>query len=1082
MASGMWEVVSALVEPNEGRSLHRPTFPAWLLLLAALVVAGCSGSASLDGDVLDTDPATALPAAAEAMGEVESVRFHLVRSGAPVYIDEVESIAVDEVTGTVTVPDEAEALLTVTIDGSLSTKLGAIASDGETLLSNPVTGEFEPLPSGYDLDPRTFFDPVNGWKPLIVGLEDVEFVGEEDRDGPRYHYRGTAPPERIEGVTAGLVRNQDVVIDLWIHPVTGLVTAVEFDTAFGDDVASWTLDLTEYNGEPAAGGGSPWGTVATIGLVLGGLVGVALVVKPLLAGAQTSDGEAVVAVPTRTPTSAPTTQAAGPRRVSPRAVLIAVAFSVFVAADDLTVVSTMLRPIILDLGLVLPDGLDDAAWIVNVYLIAFVAIMPIAGRLSDVIGRRNTFVGAYAIFLLGTILIPLMDSLGPFLFARVLTAIGGGAMVPVALAVVADVYPEAKRARALGTLAAIETMGWVWGPMYGAVLVRFLSWEWQFWLNVPLALAGMAAVWWALTDHDQGPRATTVDWRGAGLLTTCIVTLNLALLGDAEIQSVSGFEELTGGGGFNFAWLYLVAVGSGALFVWHQRVSPDPLIDPSVFRGRTLQVALAVNFIVGAALIISMVDVPIFINAIEIDVEDSAVAAGWVLSALTAAMAVTSYVGGRLTTNWGYRLPVIMGMGAAVAAYLLMGFTWEADSSYWTFAAQLGLLGAGLGLVSAPTSAAVVDSTEPDKRGAAAATLMVIRLMGLSVGLSLLTAWGLARFNALRGDIELPPLDDPGFESAVIEAQGSLTAQAIAETFLAAGVITAIGLALAFALRKAAEPLVTSGTSPTSGSAAGSPPIAVPLKVPEGWGPVGADPTQEREPVTASVAGDHTEVLETGVPMSWLQRHSAAVVGALGALILLGFVLMGVLFSQLSSTQDDLAQTQSELERVEAGAALYASQVTGFQEQIVELEPTISAGLEEAISGLEEFANSTIEFEVNIDEQVNIETEVVLDRELVVPIDETLPIKESFDTRIEVDTPLGFSVPVDVTVPVDIEVPVNLELDIAVNETIPIEANVPVKLDLPIAIEVGETELATLAASLAEGLRSLEEVLTGLGS
>ena len=79
----------------------------------------------------------------------------------------------------------------------------------------------------------------------------------------------------------------------------------------------------------------------------------------------------------------------------------------FVAADDLTVVSTMLRPIIGDLGLVLPDGLDDAAWIVNAYLIAFVAVMPIAGRVSDVLGRRRTFVGAYLLFLVGTILIPL---------------------------------------------------------------------------------------------------------------------------------------------------------------------------------------------------------------------------------------------------------------------------------------------------------------------------------------------------------------------------------------------------------------------------------------------------------------------------------------------------------------------------------------------------------------------------------------------------------------------------------------------------------------------------------------------------
>ena len=1006
-----------------------------------------------------------LAASAEAMAGVESVRFDIERQGAPVFIDEVESIAVDAVTGTVEVPDRAEALLTVTIDGSVTTQLGAIADADGTLLSNPVTGEFEPLPAGVDLDPVQFFDPVGGWQPLIAGLQDAEFVGEEDRGGTRYHVRGTAPAERIEAVTAGLVRRQDVVIDLWVHPVTALVTAVEFETDFDGAISSWTLELGGYDGVVEDTGGSPWATVGIIAAVLAGIAVAAATVRPMLAGRS--------ATPTAPAATAPDPHQPHTGRASPAAILAIVGFSVFVAADDLTVVSTMLRPIIGDLGLVLPDGLDDAAWIVNVYLIAFVAVMPIAGRLSDVFGRRNTFIGAYSIFLVGTILIPLMDSLGPFLAARVLTAIGGGAMVPVALAVVGDVYPEAKRARALGTLAAIETLGWVWGPLYGAILVRFLSWEWQFWLNIPFAVVGIAAVWWALSDHDQGRRATRLDWKGATLLTAALVSLNLALLGNAEIQSVTGFDQLTGGSGFDFRWLYLVTVVAGGLFIQHERTADDPLIDPSVFKGRSLQIALAVNFIVGASLVISMVDVPIFINAVEIDVEDSAVVAGWILSALTAAMAITSYLGGRMTATSGYRLPIVVGMAAAVGAYVLMGFTWDVDTSYWVLGAQLGLLGAGLGLVTAPTSSVVVDAAEASKRGAAAATLMVVRLMGLSVGLSLLTAWGLARFNALRGDIDLPPIDDPGFEAAVIDAQGSLTAQAIAETFLAAAAVTAVGLALAFAIKNriASDDEVEPSADPTEPGAK--------APIPTGWEPA-LDDTREFEPVPA-MAATAQDPTETGVPMSWLQRHSGAVVGALAALIVLAFVFIAVLFGRLSDTEDQLASTQTELERVEAGAALFASQVTGFQEQLVELQPTISAGLDEAIAGLDEFAISTIEFEVNIDENVTIDTSVVLDRELSVPISEVLPIQETFETEIEVDTPLGFSVPLNVTVPVDIEVPVDLDLDVAVNETIPVQATVPVKLDIPIAIEVAGTELADLAASLAAGLRSLEDIIAGLG-
>jgi MFS family permease len=269
-------------------------------------------------------------------------------------------------------------------------------------------------------------------------------------------------------------------------------------------------------------------------------------------------------------------RSAGPGRTRPpAAVLAVVGFGAFVAADDLTVVSTMLRPIIGDLGIVLPDGLDDAAWIVNAYLIAFVATMPIAGKLSDLVGRRLAFVSALGIFAAGSALIPSTHSFGWFLVGRVLTAIGGGALVPVGMAVVGDVYAEGIRARALGTLGAIETMGWVWGPIYGAVLVRLLTWQWQFWLNVPLAAVGMVVGWRMLapgpptvstvvtgagtgtdeaspgrtarrrTDWQGASARRRTDWQGAVALVVGLVAVNVALLGRAQIQSVSGLDQLT---------------------------------------------------------------------------------------------------------------------------------------------------------------------------------------------------------------------------------------------------------------------------------------------------------------------------------------------------------------------------------------------------------------------------------------------------------------------------------------------------------------------------------------------------------
>ena len=753
------------------------------------------------------------------------------------------------------------------------------------------------------------------------------------------------------------------------------------------------------------------------------------------------------------------------RRPSPAAILAVVGFSVFVAADDLTVVSTMLRPIIGDLGLVLPDGLDDAAWVVNAYLIAFVAVMPIAGRISDVLGRRRTFVGAYATFLAGSILIPLSvgfdEPFGWFLLGRILTAIGGGAMVPVALAVVGDVYPEGRRARALGTLGAIETMGWVWGPLYGAVLVRFLSWEWQFWLNIPLALAGIAASWWALAGHDRPAHGARIDVVGAVLLTATLVSLNLALLGSAEIQSVNGLDELTGGGGTDLRWLYPVAVAAGALLVWQQRRSPHPLVDRRLFRGRSLLVALAVNFVVGAGLVIAMVDVPLFVNSVEVDLERAAVVSGWILSALTASMAVASYAGGRWTERAWFRPPVLTGVAMSAAAFAWMGASWGADTSYPLFALQLALLGAGFGLTVAPTTSAVVDHAPPDQRGAAASIVMVVRLLGLSVGLSALTAWGLARFDALRSTIDLPPLTDPGFESALLAAQERLTAQAIAETFTAAAVVVGAGLLATLAMRRTGDTPMNDDVRAVSDRS-----------------------RHEREMETGGGSGrDRPDT--TRPELAAMQRRLNVMIGLLGLLLAGAFATIFLLFGRVadaeadaSAAREELATARADLERVEAGAALYASQIQGFQEQLVALQPEISAGVDQAIEGLRTFGDSTISFDVSIDEVIPVDTEVVINRTVEVPIKTTIPIDQSFDTTIRIDTPLG-NVPVDVTVPVDVEVPIDLVVDIPIDETVPIRDEFPVQLDVPIAIDVRETELAALTDSLAAGLESLQEMLDG---
>jgi MFS family permease len=494
------------------------------------------------------------------------------------------------------------------------------------------------------------------------------------------------------------------------------------------------------------------------------------------------------------------------RTPSPAAILAVVSFGVFIAADDLTVAATMLRQIIGDLDIPLPEGLGEAAWIVNAYLVAYVAVMPFMGRLSDIVGRRRVYVGALVVFLVGSIWVAQADSLGWFLGGRVLTAIGGGAMVPVALAVIGDVYEEAKRPAALGVLGAIDTIGWVWGPLFGAMLVRFLDWRWQFHLNIPLAIIGIAATWWALRDHDRPSVRRRMDWPAAAALSAALVGMNVALLQAGEISGVGDLTELADladSGGLALAPIIIGAAISFALFLWFEWRSRDPLIDLRLFAIANVSPALAINFLAGAVLVVAMVDVPLFVNLVlETDLKRAAVTSGWVLSSMTASMALTAYLGGRLTERSWYRPVILAGVALSGIGFALMAWIWAPGTGPWVMAAHLALLGGGFGLLTAPTNAAVVDAVPSDRRGVAGGLVILARLMGLAVGLSGLTAWFLRRFETLRTTIDLPPVVDPGYQEALDAARESLTASALSETFaLAAGLMVAAA-AVALLLRR----------------------------------------------------------------------------------------------------------------------------------------------------------------------------------------------------------------------------------------------------------------------------------------
>jgi hypothetical protein len=218
-------------------------------LLIALMGAACSSTE----ETTTTAPPTAaevLETSARTMGSVDTVQFSIERGGAPVYIDTQGFLEFVSATGRYAAPGAAEALVKVSAVG-LTTEVGAVVVEGDTWLTNPITGAWEPTPPGYTFDPATLFDPAVGFRALLQdGIPTVEDVGDEVvEDETLRHVRFTASDERVEVVTAGLVRDQDVTVDAWVNVQSGELRRATFPTSIGQEPTTWDLRLFDYGAD-----------------------------------------------------------------------------------------------------------------------------------------------------------------------------------------------------------------------------------------------------------------------------------------------------------------------------------------------------------------------------------------------------------------------------------------------------------------------------------------------------------------------------------------------------------------------------------------------------------------------------------------------------------------------------------------------------------------------------------------------------------------------------------------------------------------------------------------------------------------
>jgi MFS family permease len=462
--------------------------------------------------------------------------------------------------------------------------------------------------------------------------------------------------------------------------------------------------------------------------------------------------------------------------------LIATSSAVFLGAADQTAIATVLPPILSDTGVTV-DDFYRSSWVVNAYLLGYLVALPVHGRIADVYGRGHVFVATLAIFVAGSVLVALAPGFWWLVAARAVQAVGGGGVVPVAMAIVVDELPAARRALGLGAIAAATEAGALIGPLWGGVIAEWLGWRWVFWANLPLALPLVFVGARLLRNVRNDAR---IDWLGGALLTAGLTLLTFALVDDPiEPRPASATAALL--------------VASAVLivaFVRHEANSPASIVRLGVFRARAVWAAHAATMLVGGGLIIALIGIPLFVNIVLMQ---SPLEGGLALLRLTVALPVGALLGGWLAGRFSIPATAILGSLLAAAGFAgLQAWDRTLEEPLRTLAPLLA--GFGFGLTIAPLNDAVLQRVAAAERATAAAWLTMARLIGMLVGASLLTSQGLGRFYARAGSIEFGTAE---FEALVQQAQVST----FREVFIA-GFVVMLAAALVAALL-AERPLKT---------------------------------------------------------------------------------------------------------------------------------------------------------------------------------------------------------------------------------------------------------------------------------
>ncbi|HEX8824774.1 MAG TPA: MDR family MFS transporter [Archangium sp.] len=391
---------------------------------------------------------------------------------------------------------------------------------------------------------------------------------------------------------------------------------------------------------------------------------------------------------------------------------VALALSLFMAALEMTVVSTAMPTVVSDLG-----GLHSYAWVFTSYMLASTITVPIYGKLADLYGRKPIILFGIGLFLVGSIASGLSTSMNMLIAARTLQGLGAGAMQTTALTIIGDIYTLEERAKVQGAFSGVWGLAGLVGPLTGGLIVKYLSWHWVFFINVPVGL-GAGGLLVAFFHEQVQRKPQKLDFAGAALLSTGVV---------AMLIGVQGL-------GRNLLALPVAAVLLVA-FVLVERKVAEPVIPMSIFKIPAIAISSAAGALFSAAMFGATTYVPLYVQGV---LGGSPTLAGGMITPMIVGWPVASIVAGRLLLKTGFRPLIIGGLGLSAVGTAMMALWLKPNSSLLIPELAMGLFGIGLGFAATALLIAVQTSVGWELRGVATASNMFFRTIGGALGVGLM--------------------------------------------------------------------------------------------------------------------------------------------------------------------------------------------------------------------------------------------------------------------------------------------------------------------------------------------------------